>query len=55
MIILNFKRKMEKQENTAAVISSSTGIGIETLLLLARSGFYTYATMRDTKKRQIII
>ena len=45
---------MEKQENTAVVTGSSTGIGFETSLLLARSGFYTYATMRDTNKRQII-
>ena len=45
---------MEKQENIAVVTGSSTGIGFETSLLLARSGFYTYATMRDTNKRQII-
>ena len=45
---------MGKQENTAVVTGSSTGIGFETSLLLARSGFYTYATMRDTSKRQII-
>ena len=45
---------MEKQENTAVVTGSSTGIGFETSLLLSRSGFYTYATMRDTNKRQII-
>src|SRR6185312_14991559 len=54
MIKLNIKRRMEKQENTAVVTGSSTGIGLETSLLLARSGFYTYATMRDTNKRQII-
>jgi NAD(P)-dependent dehydrogenase (short-subunit alcohol dehydrogenase family) len=54
MIILNFKRRMEKQENSAVVTGSSPGIGFETSLLLARSGFYTYATMRDTYKRQII-
>ena len=40
---------MEKQ-NIALVTSSSTGIGFETSLLLARNGFYTYATMRDTRK-----
>ena len=44
---------MEKQESIA-VTGSSTGIGFETLLLLARSRFYTYTTMRDTNKRQII-
>jgi NAD(P)-dependent dehydrogenase (short-subunit alcohol dehydrogenase family) len=54
MIVLDFKRRMEEQENTAVVTGSSTGIGFETSLLLARSGFYTYATMRDTNKRQII-
>ena len=52
MVILNFKRRMEKQESIA-VTGSSTGIGFETLLLLARSRFYTYATMRDTNKRQL--
>ncbi|HET7242675.1 MAG TPA: SDR family NAD(P)-dependent oxidoreductase, partial [Nitrososphaeraceae archaeon] len=54
MIILKFKRRMEKQENTAVVTGSSTGIGFETSLLLARSGFHTYATMRNTNKRKII-
>lgn len=54
MIILNFKRRLEKQESIAVVTGSSTGIGFEASLLLARSGFYTYATMRDTNKRQII-
>jgi NAD(P)-dependent dehydrogenase (short-subunit alcohol dehydrogenase family) len=41
---------MEKQQNIAVVTGSSTGIGLETSLLLARNGFYTYATMRDTFK-----
>jgi NAD(P)-dependent dehydrogenase (short-subunit alcohol dehydrogenase family) len=40
---------MEKQ-NIAVVTGSSTGIGFETSLLLARNGFYTYATMRETHK-----
>jgi len=40
---------MEKQ-SIAVVTDSSTGIGFETSLLLARNGFYTYATMRDTRK-----
>jgi len=34
---------MEKQ-SIAVVTGSSTGIGFETSLLLARNGFYTYAT-----------
>ena len=40
---------MEKQ-SIVVVTGSSTGIGFETSLLLARNGFYTYATMRDTLK-----
>jgi len=43
------KVRMEKQ-SIAVVTGSSTGIGFETSLLLARNGFYTYATMRDTFK-----
>ncbi len=42
---------MKKQQQDIAVVTgSSTGIGFETSLLLARNGFYTYATMRDTSK-----
>ena len=44
---------MENQ-NIAVVTGSSTGIGFETSLFLARNGFYTYATMRDTLKRDKI-
>lgn len=39
-----------KKQDIALVTGSSTGIGFETSLLLARNGFYTYATMRDTRK-----
>ena len=45
---------MEKGQNIAIVTGSSTGIGFETSLLLARNGFYTYATMRDKRKLDII-
>jgi NAD(P)-dependent dehydrogenase (short-subunit alcohol dehydrogenase family) len=38
----------------AIVTGSSTGIGFETALLLARSGFHTYATMRDLQKSKNI-
>jgi NAD(P)-dependent dehydrogenase (short-subunit alcohol dehydrogenase family) len=31
----------------AVVTGSSSGIGFETSVLLARNGFYTYATMRN--------
>jgi len=37
-------------EKIAIVTGSSSGIGFETALALAREGYYTYATMRDTKK-----
>ena len=34
----------------AVVTGSSTGIGYETSLILARNGFLTYATMRNLDK-----
>ena len=37
-------------EKVAVVTGSSSGIGFETALALARDGFYTYATMRDITK-----
>src|SRR5918911_3515936 len=40
---------MTSQE-VALVTGSSSGIGHETSLLLARNGFQTFATMRDTDK-----
>ena len=39
----------------AVVTGSSTGIGFETALLLARSGFHTYATMRDLRKSKNMV
>jgi NAD(P)-dependent dehydrogenase (short-subunit alcohol dehydrogenase family) len=38
----------------AIVTGSSSGIGFETTLTLARNGFYTYATMRNLKKSKSI-
>jgi NAD(P)-dependent dehydrogenase (short-subunit alcohol dehydrogenase family) len=43
------------EEKTAIVTGSSTGIGFETSLLLARNGFYTYATMRNLDKSKEIM
>jgi len=37
-------------EKVAVVTGSSSGIGFETSLALAREGYFTYATMRDTAK-----
>jgi NAD(P)-dependent dehydrogenase (short-subunit alcohol dehydrogenase family) len=38
----------------AVVTGSSSGIGFETALLLAKSGFHTYATMRNLEKSKRI-
>ncbi len=37
-------------EKIAIITGSSSGIGFETALALAREGYFTYGTMRDTKK-----
>ncbi len=37
-------------EKVAVVTGASSGIGFETALALAKDGYYTYATMRDTTK-----
>jgi len=37
-------------DKVAIVTGSSSGIGYETSLALAKEGYYTYATMRDSKK-----
>jgi NAD(P)-dependent dehydrogenase (short-subunit alcohol dehydrogenase family) len=44
-----------QQKSTALVTGSSSGIGFETSLSLARAGFYTYATMRNLDKSSKII
>jgi hypothetical protein len=48
---------MQEQEkhSVAVVTGSSSGIGFETSLLLARSGFYTYATMRNTNRSEPLL
>lgn len=49
-------RQKEKQERVnqqvAVVTGSSSGIGYETSLILARNGFLTYATMRNLNKSE---
>ena len=40
---------------TAVVTGSSSGIGYETTLALARDGYNTYATMRDTSKGDAMV
>ena len=39
-----------QRESVAVVTGSSTGSGFETSLLLAKNGFFTYATMRNLNK-----
>jgi NAD(P)-dependent dehydrogenase (short-subunit alcohol dehydrogenase family) len=39
-----------QRESVAVVTGSSSGNGFETSLLLAKNGFYTYATMRNLEK-----
>ena len=46
---------MNQNNKVAVVTGSSTGIGFETALLLARSGFDTYATMRNLEKSGAIV
>ncbi|MEK6962052.1 MAG: SDR family oxidoreductase [Thermoproteota archaeon] len=42
-------------EKVALVTGSSSGIGYETALALARRGYHTFATMRDTGKSKNIL
>jgi NAD(P)-dependent dehydrogenase (short-subunit alcohol dehydrogenase family) len=44
----------KKEEKTAVVTGSASGIGFETSLLLAKKGFRTYATVRDLDKATAI-
>jgi NAD(P)-dependent dehydrogenase (short-subunit alcohol dehydrogenase family) len=43
-----------QSRNVALVTGSSSGIGFETALLLARAGFHTYASMRNLEKSKNI-
>ena len=43
-----------KGQNVAVVTGSSSGIGQETALTLARNGFLTYVTMRNLNKGENI-
>jgi len=44
-----------ERRQIALITGSSSGIGFETSLLLARDGIYTYATMRNFSKSQEIL
>ncbi len=45
---------MDKDQKVAVVTGSSSGIGFETSLALARNGYLTYATMRDLRKSRYL-
>ena len=44
----------DRNKKVAVVTGASSGIGLETSLLLARNGFYTYVTMRNLDKSKAI-
>ena len=44
----------EESTRVAVVTGSSTGIGFETSLMLARNGYFTYSTMRNIQKSKEI-
>jgi NAD(P)-dependent dehydrogenase (short-subunit alcohol dehydrogenase family) len=46
---------MQGEKNVALITGSSSGIGFETAVLLARNGFHTYASMRNLEKSKNII
>jgi NADP-dependent 3-hydroxy acid dehydrogenase YdfG len=46
---------VRNKKMVAVVTGSSSGIGFETSLMLARNGYFTYATMRNLDKSDAII
>jgi NAD(P)-dependent dehydrogenase (short-subunit alcohol dehydrogenase family) len=46
---------MQQQNKVAIITGSSSGIGFETSLILARNGFHTYAAVRNLDKSQPLI
>jgi NAD(P)-dependent dehydrogenase (short-subunit alcohol dehydrogenase family) len=55
-ITMSQQKDKEKRVNqqVAVVTGSSTGVGFETSLTLARNGFFTYATMCNMNKSKNI-
>ena len=45
---------MQKENKVAIVTGSSSGIGFETSVILARNGFHTYAAVRNLDKSQTL-
>jgi NAD(P)-dependent dehydrogenase (short-subunit alcohol dehydrogenase family) len=51
---MSTKNVTKEQEKIAVVTGSSSGIGFETSLLLAKNGFRTYATVRNPDKAKAL-
>ena len=51
---MSTKKLTKEQEKVAVVTGSSSGVGFETSLLLAKNGFRTYATVRNLDKAKVI-
>jgi NAD(P)-dependent dehydrogenase (short-subunit alcohol dehydrogenase family) len=50
------QRRQKEEENQVAIVTgSSSGIGFETSVLLARNGFHTYAGVRNLGKSQALV
>ena len=49
------RENVESNQKVAVVTGSSSGIGYATALLLARSGYLTFATMRNPAKGSDLI
>jgi NAD(P)-dependent dehydrogenase (short-subunit alcohol dehydrogenase family) len=47
-------RDLTKKKKVASVTGSSSGMGYETAIMLARAGIHTYASMRNLKKSKTI-
>jgi NAD(P)-dependent dehydrogenase (short-subunit alcohol dehydrogenase family) len=54
VIVSTMSKNMTEGEKIAVVTGSSSGIGFETSLLLAKKGFRTYATVRNLEKAKAI-
>ena len=51
---MSTKNMTKEHEKVAVVTGSSSGIGFETSLLLAKNGFHTFATVRNPEKAKAI-